>query len=497
MSYNVRIVLEPDATLGKYRLISRLGAGGMGEVWKAEDTHLGRSVAIKILPPDVASDPEAVARMRREARTAAQLYHPNIATIHAIEEVDGRLFIVMEYAEGEPLTSLVRRGHVSEADVCRIGRAVADALAEAHAKGIVHRDIKPDNIVVNGPRVKVLDFGIAKQIGGISKSDDPTAVLTRAGMIIGTVLYMSPEQALGKELDARTDLFSLGVVLYELATGRLPFRGETITETITKIVRDEPEPLRGLTPGLEGIIRRCLEKDRERRFANASQLASALEAHLAKAPTAPYTDVLPPPAPPTVITAARPAPAPAPHRWPWVAGVVLLVLGAAIGGFVIARSQTPALQTPSTTTTAVTTAAPVPATQVVEVTTEPPVVETHAPVPVQVPAPAMHEPPPPPTAKEHFGEGMAALHERRMFEARREFELALMHRDELDQRERLFADLGIALSFGNRLRARELGREILAISPNDPDLEDLRREFEEEPPPRGPIRPRPFPRRRP
>src|SRR5204863_9655020 len=195
-------MLQPDAPLGSYRLIAKIGAGGMGEVWKAEDTRLGRTVAIKILPQAVAADAQSIARMKREARTAAQLYHPNIATIHAFEEADDRIFIVMEYVEGEPLTALIRRGPIAEADVCRIGRSVADALAEAHEKGIVHRDIKPDNIMVNGPRVKVLDFGIAKQFGleSTAPSDEPTAFVTQQGMIVGTVLYMSPEQALGQAL---------------------------------------------------------------------------------------------------------------------------------------------------------------------------------------------------------------------------------------------------------------------------------------------------------
>ncbi|HLJ74136.1 MAG TPA: serine/threonine-protein kinase, partial [Thermoanaerobaculia bacterium] len=211
-------MLTPDTTLGPYRLIQQIGAGGMGEVWKAEDTRLGRIVAIKILPPAVAADADALARMRREARMAAQLNHPNIATIHEIDEVDGRLFIVMEFVDGESLTKLIRRG-MAEAEICRVGRAVADALAEAHAKGIVHRDIKPDNIIVSGSRVKVLDFGIAKQVGVIGSDEKTATFVTQQGWIVGTVHYMSPEQALGKSLDARTDIFSLGVVLYEAATG--------------------------------------------------------------------------------------------------------------------------------------------------------------------------------------------------------------------------------------------------------------------------------------
>src|SRR5688572_16055694 len=283
-------MLQPESFLGTYRLISKLGAGGMGEVWKAEDTRLGRTVAIKILPHAIATDAHAIARMKREARMAAQLYHPHIATIHAFEEVGDQLFIVMEYVDGEPLTQLIRRGPIAEADVCRIGRSIADALAEAHEKGIVHRDIKPDNVIVNGPRVKVLDFGIAKQVEHENVGvNDPTSVLTQQGMIIGTVTYMSPEQALGKTLDARTDLFSHGVVRYDAATGRLPFRGETATETIMHIVRDEAPMPQAISRGLASIIHRCLRKNREDRYASARELAHALEAQLAVAPTAPLS----------------------------------------------------------------------------------------------------------------------------------------------------------------------------------------------------------------
>src|ERR1043166_4242316 len=276
-------MLAPDSHLGAYRLISRIGAGGMGEVWKGEDTRLGRIVAIKVLPPTVAADAEATARLRREPRTAAQLYHPNSAMIHAIEQDGDRIFIVMEYVEGEPLSKFIKRGALSEAELCRVGRGVADALAEAHAKGIVHRDIKPDNIMVNGARVKVLDFGIAKQVEGAvppTSGDAPTAFVTQQGLILGTVHYMSPEQALGKNLDARTDIFSLGVVLYEGATGRMPFPGETATETMMHIIRDEaPDPAKfnaAITPGMKAIIDKCLRKNRDERFASAADLAMAL-----------------------------------------------------------------------------------------------------------------------------------------------------------------------------------------------------------------------------
>lgn len=287
-------MLVAEQLLGPYRLIGRVGAGGMGEVWKAEDTRLGRVVAIKVLPPAVVADHEAIARLKREARTAAQLYHPNIATIHSIEEIDGLLFIVMEFVDGRPLTDAIRSGELSEGDICRIGRGVAGALTEAHEQGIIHRDIKPDNIVVRGQRVKVLDFGIAKRMESEagSRGAAPTFV-TQQGFVIGTVQYMSPEQALGKSLDSRTDIFSLGVVLYEAATGRLPFAGETTTETMTQIIRDDPATASVANPsvsaGLNDIIMRCLRKNREERFASAALLATALESQFGAAKTGPIS----------------------------------------------------------------------------------------------------------------------------------------------------------------------------------------------------------------
>ncbi len=202
-------MLRPDTTLGCYRLISQIGAGGMGEVWKAEDTRLGRFVAIKILPPEMTS--ESIARLRREARMAAQLNHPNIATVYAFEEASGRLFIVMELVDGEPLSQMIKRG-IPEAQLLRIGRAVAEALAEAHAKGVIHRDIKPENIMVSGTRVKVLDFGIAKWLAPAASDDSVTmSLLTQQGIVIGTVPYMSPEQALGKPLDPRSDILRIAI----------------------------------------------------------------------------------------------------------------------------------------------------------------------------------------------------------------------------------------------------------------------------------------------
>jgi len=383
-------MLTPDQQLGPYRLIARVGKGGMGEVWRAEDSRLGRTVAIKVLPPSFVADVEATARLKREARTAAQLYHPSIATIHSIEQDGDHIFIVEEFVEGEPLTKVISRGGLSEAEICRIGRAVADALAEAHAKGIVHRDIKPDNIIVNGNRVKVLDFGIAKQVGidGASAADTPTAAfVTQQGMILGTIHYMSPEQALGKAIDGKTDVFSLGVVLYEMATGRRPFAGETITETMTQIIRDEPtEPLLvnpGISPAMNDIIRRSLRKNAAERF-TAAELVTALDAQMLRAPTAPYTSAntltaaaIPAAAAATLITGSQmktvqetPVASPTPPRSRGamvaiIAVIVLMVLALAAAAAVIAwLRSTP---TPVTQTTATTTVAP-PSTTAVSVT---------------------------------------------------------------------------------------------------------------------------------
>jgi serine/threonine-protein kinase len=283
-------VLSTDQQLGPYRLIDRVGAGGMGEVWRAEDSRLGRIVAIKVLPPSFVADAEATSRLKREARTAAQLYHPSIATIHSIEQDGDHIFIVEEFVEGESLTKVIKRGGLAEQEICRIVRAVADALAEAHAKGIVHRDIKPDNIIVNGNRVKVLDFGIAKQVGVANAA--PETFVTQQGMILGTIHYMSPEQALGKTLDGRTDVFSLGVVLYEMTTGRKPFEGETITETMTQIIRDEPRDAAAVnpnvSPGMKAIIDRSLRKNPAERF-TAAEMVAALDDQIGRARTTPYT----------------------------------------------------------------------------------------------------------------------------------------------------------------------------------------------------------------
>src|SRR5260221_103129 len=265
--YNTQMseALPTGAIVGHYRIESRLGAGGMGEVYLARDTTLDRTVALKLLPTELAGGDERLRRFVREAKAASALCHPNVATIYEIGESGGVNFIAMEYVEGETL----RAGEHDIARVIDTAIQIADALDAAQAKRITHRDIKPANIMrTPRGRIKVLDFGLAKTAPVASPNGD-TDSMTRPGLLLGTVHYMSPEQALGKEVDHRSDLFSLGVVLYELVTGQLPFPGATAIETIQRITRAEPDPLarfnREAPAELERIVRKCLEKDRERR----------------------------------------------------------------------------------------------------------------------------------------------------------------------------------------------------------------------------------------
>ena len=266
--------------LGPYEVVAPLGAGGMGEVYRARDARLDRTVAVKILPPELAVDERYRQRFEREARAASALSHPHIAHVYDVGEQDGTHFIAMEYVEGENLRELATRGPLDVDRVVEIGAQMASALEEAHARGVVHRDIKSANAVVTPKgQVKVLDFGLARRDrddAGTLDSEQVTEARTQAGVVVGTVPYMSPEQALGTDLDARTDLFSLGVVLYELATGRLPFVGNTATQTIDQICHATPVELgasrKGVPAELERIVRKCLEKDRDRRYASARDL---------------------------------------------------------------------------------------------------------------------------------------------------------------------------------------------------------------------------------
>ena len=266
--------LKAGAELGHYRIVSKLGEGGMGAVYLARDARLDREVAVKVLRPELAKDGERMRRFEQEARLASSLNHPNIAHIYEIGEWEGAPFLAMEYVEGEPLTRRIAGGPLPLQELLEIGAQAADALDAAHEKGIVHRDIKPANIVVSERgHVKILDFGLAKREAKKAGRNDETALMTSAGMLMGTVQYMSPEQALGIDVDHRSDLFSLGVVLYEMATGRLPFDGENSQQAMARILQSQPEAIARFNYGapeeLERVVRKCLEKDRGRRYQTA------------------------------------------------------------------------------------------------------------------------------------------------------------------------------------------------------------------------------------
>ena len=266
--------------VGPYKIHSLLGVGGMGEVYLAQDPRLDRAIALKILPTELASDPARIQRFSREARAASGLNHPNVAHIYEIGQSDGLHFIAMEYVEGQTLADKISSRPLPTGEIVDIGIQVADALDEAHRKGITHRDIKPANLMLTSrEQVKILDFGLAKVAqpeGQAIGSDISTVVKTETGVVMGTVQYMSPEQVLAKEVDHRTDIFSLGVVLYETATGRLPFTGTSSSETMDRVLHGQPDAIArfnyNVPAELERIIRKSLEKDRERRYQSARDL---------------------------------------------------------------------------------------------------------------------------------------------------------------------------------------------------------------------------------
>ena len=285
--------LTPGTRLGAYEVSSPLGAGGMGEVYRARDTRLGREVAIKALPAAFAQDPERVARFEREAKLLASLSHPNIGAIYGLEEVEGHRYLVLEFVEGETLDQRLSRGPLPLADVLDVGRQVAAAVEAAHESGVVHRDLKPGNIMLTPSGVvKVLDFGLAKAADPgttsdphLSASPTMTYAATGAGMILGTAAYMSPEQARGKAVDKRTDIWSFGTVLYECLTGRRCFEGETVSDMIARILQGEPDwtLVPAQTPNrVRELMRRCLEKDARRRLRDIGDARIELEEVIAQ-----------------------------------------------------------------------------------------------------------------------------------------------------------------------------------------------------------------------
>ena len=288
------MALISGTKLGAYEIQSPLGTGGMGEVYRATDTKLGRDIALKVLPAEMARDPERLARFRREAKALAQIDHPNIVTIYSVEDVDGVHFLTMQLVEGLPLDRLISQSGLPVDQIIAIAGSLAAALAAAHEKGIIHRDLKPANVMVtNDGRVKVLDFGLAKDVRAESSSDATltSAGHTQVGVVMGTPAYMSPEQTSGRPIDHRTDIFSLGVVLHEMATGRRPFEGTSSAELISAILRDTPPSVTDLRSDLPSdlarIIRRCLEKDPRHRLQTARDVSNEFRdlAQLASRPT--------------------------------------------------------------------------------------------------------------------------------------------------------------------------------------------------------------------
>ena len=291
--------LAAGSRLGPYEILSPLGAGGMGEVYRARDTRLGREVAIKVLLTTLASDPERLKRFEREAQSASSLNHPNIVTIYDIGSEDGVSFIAMELVQGKSLRASVDRGALPVRRLLQLGVQIAEGLSKAHAAGIVHRDLKPENVMVTeDDHVKILDFGLAKltQPEGSSEGETltPTVSLaTREGVIVGTVVYMSPEQATSQPVDYRSDQFALGSILYEMATGRRAFQRESAPQTLTAIIQDEPEPIAALNPNIPApvrwIVERCLSKRPRNRYASTEDLARELATvrdHLSEATSA-------------------------------------------------------------------------------------------------------------------------------------------------------------------------------------------------------------------
>jgi len=328
-------------SLGHYKILEKLGAGGMGEVYRAEDTSLKRQVALKVLPPDLASSQERLERFQREAETLAALDHPNIVTVFTVEHDEDVHFLTMQLVEGKRLSELIPKGGMPLERIFDIAIPLADALAAAHEKGVIHRDLKPGNIMLSDDgRVKVLDFGLAKlrpEVKAPEATALPTEPLTEEGRILGTVPYMSPEQLEGKTIDARTDIFSLGVILYEMATGGRPFKGDSSASLIAAIMTGSPREVEGLRPELprhlSRIVRHCLEKEPSRRYQSALDVRNELE-DLHREGTS------------QVVVPSTPVPGPKVSKekrwWPVVAGVAVVLV--ALVALWIGRRPVPSVE---------------------------------------------------------------------------------------------------------------------------------------------------------
>ena len=290
------MALEAGTKLGSYEILTAIGAGGMGEVYRARDTKLGREVAIKVLPEEFTQHSQKLARFEREARLLAALNHPGIATLHGLEKVKGKPFLVMELVEGETLAERIARGPLPVEEALTLSQQIAEALEAAHEKGVIHRDLKPANIKVDPEgKVKVLDFGLAKAFAEevpeseLSQSPTLSRDATRAGVILGTAAYMSPEQAKGKIVDKRSDIFSFGIVLYEMLTGKRAFSGEDVSDVLAAIIRSEPDwkaVPSSLDPRIQNLLRRCLTKDRKNRLRDIGDARFEIQQILTEPPVA-------------------------------------------------------------------------------------------------------------------------------------------------------------------------------------------------------------------
>ncbi len=328
-------------TLGHYEITAKIGEGGMGQVYRARDAKLGRDVALKILPPAASADPERRQRFEREAQAVASLQHPHIVTIHSIEEADDVHFLTMELVRGKTLDALIPTDGLPLQRLFEIGIPLAEAVHAAHERGVVHRDLKPGNVMIDDAgRPKVLDFGLAKLISVAPDEAETMAAgdATGEGLVLGTVAYMSPEQAQGKELDSRSDIFSLGVMLYEAATGKQPFSGDTPISTLSAILRDTPSAVTSLKPvprHLGRIIHRCLEKHPDKRFQTARDVANELEGLQREVSSGELDSISTGAAHLAAAHAARPARS----VWPWLTGVAVII-AAVVAGVLLSRRPT-------------------------------------------------------------------------------------------------------------------------------------------------------------